>query len=383
MRIRVGRYRASVYREGGAWTGAVSLGRMPDGRRRRLKRKAATAEEVRVKLRQAVRDLDRGLRGARSYRVEHAVNDFLTGLAALGRADSTLAAYRTLVDVHLIPQLGKSRLVDLTADEVEEWLHGRARKLAPATLRTVHSLLKRAVRRAQRHDKVTRNVAALVDTPLGRRPGRPSRSLTFDQACALLSAAIHGGHRLGPYVVVGMVTGLRTEELRALRWEDVDLIARTVVVVRADRIGTDTKTPASRRGLHLPHLAIHAFEAARARQAADKLAAGAGFRDHGLVFCRDDGAPYSAEHVRNGFKKITARAGLDPRWCPRELRHTFISVLSDNDVAPDKLAALAGHSSVHTTLTVYRHQIRPVIRGGTEHMDLLFTDKIRPAISAH
>lgn len=317
MRVRVGRYRASVYREGGGWTGAVSLGRMPDGRRRRLKRKAATAEEVRVKLRQAVRDLDRGLRGARNYGVEHAVNDLLTGLAGLGRADSTLATYRTLVDVHLIPQLGKIRLVDLTADQVEEWLYGRAKKLAPATLRTVHSLLKRAIRRAQRHDKVTRNVAALVDTPLGLRPGRPSRSLTFDQACVLLSSAIHGGHRLGPYQVVGMMTGLRTEELRALRWEDVDLAARTVVVVRAARIGADTKTPASRRGLHLPHLAIHALEAARSRQAADKLAAGAGYRDHGLVFCHDDGTPYTAEHVRNGFKKITARAGLDPRVVPQ------------------------------------------------------------------
>jgi integrase len=349
---------------------------MPDGRRRRLKRKAATVQQVQVKLRRAVKDLDRGVRISRFYTVEHAVDDFLVGLAGLGRAESTLATYRTLVDVHLISQVGKTRLVDLTADHVEEWLHGRATRLAPATLRTVHQLLKRAIRRAQRHDKVSRNVAELVDTPLGRRPGRPSRSLTFEQACALLSAAIHGGHRLGPYVVMGMVTGLRTEELRALRWEDVDLTASTVVVVRADRGGGDTKTPASRRGLHLPGLAVHSLKAAQARQFADKLAAGATYRDNGLVFCHSDGTPYTAGQVRAEFKKITAQAGLDHRWCPRELRHTFVSILSDADVPPDKLAVLAGHSSVHTTLTVYRHQIRPVINGGAERMDLLFTGKI-------
>jgi len=53
-----------------------------------------------------------------------------------------------------------------------------------------------------------------------------------------------------------VTTGLRTEELRALRWNEVDPDAGTVAVYRAVRSTADTKTPKSRRVLSLPRLAV-------------------------------------------------------------------------------------------------------------------------------
>jgi hypothetical protein len=69
-------------------------------------------------------------------------------------------------------------------------------------------------------DLVGRNVAMLVDTPKGQA-GRPSKSLTLEQASALLAAA--EGTRMRAYVALCLATGIRTEEARALRWEHVDL----------------------------------------------------------------------------------------------------------------------------------------------------------------
>jgi integrase len=90
------------------------------------------------------------------------------------------------------------------------------------------------------------------------------------------------------YVVLSVTTGLRTEELRALRWDEVDLDVGTVAVYRAvravERASGDTKTQQSRRVLLLPHLTVEALREHRKRQAADRLAAGAPWRDHGLVF---------------------------------------------------------------------------------------------------
>jgi len=82
-------------------------------------------------------------------------------------------------------------------------------------------------------------VAAPVKAPTGRS-GRPSKSLTLEQAQELLRAA--GGSGLHAYVVRSVTTGLRTEELRALRWNDVDLDAGTVAVYRAVRATADAKT---------------------------------------------------------------------------------------------------------------------------------------------
>jgi len=105
-------------------------------------------------------------------------------------------------------------------------------------------------------DLVARNVAALVKAPAGRA-GRPSKSLTLEQAQELLRAA--EGSRLYAYVVLSVTTGLRTEELRALRWNEVDLDAGTVAVYRAVRAAADTKTPKGRRVLSLPQLATMGF----------------------------------------------------------------------------------------------------------------------------
>jgi len=51
-----------------------------------------------------------------------------------------------------------------------------------------HLALKRAIRHAEANDLVSRNVAALVDTPKGQQ-GRPSKSLTVEHAVAVIAAA--------------------------------------------------------------------------------------------------------------------------------------------------------------------------------------------------
>jgi integrase len=96
-------------------------------------------------------------------------------------------------------------------------------------------------------------VAALVKAP-AERAGRPSKSLTVEQAQELLRAA--AGSRLYAYVVLSVTTGVRTEELRALERNEVDLDVGAVAVYRVVRATAATKTSKSRRVLSLPLLAV-------------------------------------------------------------------------------------------------------------------------------
>ena len=139
----------------------------------------------------------------------------------------------------------------LTAGDAQETLDALAGRLSTRSLQITRNCLERAIPHAEVRDLVGRNVAALVKVPAGRS-GRPSKSLTLEQAQELLQAA--GGSGLYAYVVLSVTTGLRTEELRALRWNEVDLDAGTVAVYRAVRATADTKTPKSRRVLSLPRL---------------------------------------------------------------------------------------------------------------------------------
>jgi site-specific recombinase XerD len=81
----------------------------------------------------------------------------------------------------------------------------------------------------------------------------------------------------------------------------------------------------------------------------------------------------SAGNVRREFRRVIARAGLvGAEWTPREMRHSFVSVLSDNGMALEDLSQLVGHKGTGVTGTVYRLQIRPVMQEGATATDRIF-----------
>ncbi|MEU1299358.1 tyrosine-type recombinase/integrase [Streptomyces shenzhenensis] len=84
-----------------------------------------------------------------------------------------------------------------------------------------------------------------------------------------------------------------------------------------------------------------------------RLAADNAWEEHGQALKRVDGI----------------NAG---EWTPRELRHSFVSLLSDRGVPLEEISRLVGHSGTAVTEEVYRKQIRPVIQTGAVVMDGIF-----------
>jgi site-specific recombinase XerD len=327
VRFIIGSYEATIYREGDGYTGALSLGFDAAGKRRRIKRKGRTKAQVKDKLREVVDDLESGVTtGDGGYTVEQAVDDFLAH-GMKGKAKNTIDGYRSISENHLVPFLGAAKLKQLSADDLDRWMDDRAQVLSTRTLRLVLQLLERAIRHAQARDKVRRNVASLIMLPDGQE-GRPSKAMTLDQALTLLEeVGLRSTHRLAAYVVLSLLSGIRTEEARALTWAEVDLKAGTMAVYRSARAKGDTKTRKSRRLLQMPKRAIETLKEHRKRQAAERLQVGDLWQDHDLVFCRDDGTPLDRWQVRREFAAITRASGLGDQWAPRELRHSFVSIL--------------------------------------------------------
>lgn len=140
--------------------------------------------------------------------------------------------------------------------------------------------------------------------------GRPSKSLTLDQARALRNAAEAEGGTIGAYVVVSLLTGARTEELRALTWDHVDLdglpdaqppVPPSMEVWHSVREGGDAKTKRSRRTLALPQRCVDGLRTHRGNQ-----------DQNGLVFATSAGTELDAANVRRAFRRVTKAAGLSP-----------------------------------------------------------------------
>jgi integrase len=187
--------------------------------------------------------------------------------------------------------------------------------------------------------------------------------------------------------VLSLLIGARTEELRALTWDHVDLTGRpnadppvlpSISVWRSVREGGDTKSSKSRRTLAMALRCVAALRAHRIYQDARRKVAGARWKEHNLVFASDVGTPLDSHNVRRAFRKVVKATGLVPEeWTPREMRHSFVSLLSDSGVPLEDIARLVGHSGTAVTEAVYRKQIRPVMVEGATAMDRIFPSENR------
>ncbi len=359
----------------GRWRGVVSLGSGPDGRRIRRKVSGKTRAVVQDRLRTLHGDLDAGVRAQPNYTLRRAADDWLRdGLD--GRSAKTIKKNENVL-APILTAIGARRLRELTAADVHQALTTMAARYSTAAVAMGHNALTRAVRYAEARDLVGRNVATLVDTPKGQA-GRPSKSLTLDHASALLAAATDA--RMHAYIALCLATGIRTEEARALRWEHVTFgdpqtdppVPASAAVWRSVRSHGDTKTEKSRRTLALPQMAADALRAHKEQQAAGRLAAGALRSEQDLVFATRSGATLDAANVRREFRAVCKAANIGEHWTPRELRHSFVSLMSTSGVPVEEIARLAGHSSSRTTEVVYRRELRPVLTTGAEIMDKIF-----------
>ncbi|MEU8102264.1 site-specific integrase [Nonomuraea muscovyensis] len=172
-----------------------------------------------------------------------------------------------------------------------------------------------------------------------------------------------------------MLLGARTEELRALTWSHVNLDGTppSIMVWRSVREGGDTRK--SRRTLAMPKRCVDALKLHRERQDVARKAAGASWQDNNLVFASKVGTELDSHNVRRSFRAVLKKADLNEKeWTPREMRHSFVSLLSDSGIPLENISRLVGHRNTLVTETVYRKQLRPMLLEGAEAMDQLFPD---------
>ena len=380
----------------GLWRGEVTLGYTEDGRRARRKVSGKTKTAVLDKLRELHSELDKGIVPKTcyaNYTVRQAVEDWLAnGLD--GRSAKTIKKNQNVLEP-ILKVIGARKLRQLSAADVRQALSKMATGYSNAAVTMGHLALKRAIRHAEANDLVSRNVATLVDTPKGQE-GRPSKSLTLDQAVAVITAAetlpvmeLRPGLKdvrrpaelMYAYIVLSLLVGVRTEEARALRWDHVHLEGDPdadppapphVALWRSVRERGETKTKRSRRTLGLPQMAAEALGALLESQAHERALAGERWQDTGLVFTTHRGTALDAGNVRKMFKRVCNAAGTGDSWTPRELRTSFVSLMSHRGVSIEEIAHLVGHASSRTTEVIYRRELRPVITTGAEIMDDVF-----------
>ena len=356
MPKRRANHEGTIYkRQDGRWVASVTL---PGGRRKSFY--GTTRQEVAQKLTLGLKArLDGMPLPSEQLKVGRYLQEWLQSTQHSVRP-STWRRYEQLLRIHAIPALGTLSLTRLEPHHIQKlYTDCLTQGLAPATVRQLHAVLRRALGQATKWGTVARNVAALVSPPRVKR--HEITPLTAAQARALLDAAQDA--RLEALYALALSTGMRLGELLGLRWQDVALdagilkVEHTLLRLRDGLQLTEPKTARSRRRIALTPQAVDALRQHRARQAAERLHLGAAWEDHDLVFANEIGKPIEAGNLlRRSFWPLLAKARLQ-RIRFHDLRHTAATLMLQQGVHPKVVSELLGHSSIGLTLDVYSHVI--------------------------
>ncbi|HEY8695656.1 MAG TPA: site-specific integrase [Chloroflexota bacterium] len=367
----------SIYkRSDGKWCAQLTL---PDGTRKYFYAATQAAAVKRLdKARRAIADHEP--LPAERLRLGAFLTDWLENTLKPRTRPLTYKYTAQKAQAHILPALGKTKMVDITTPMIQRHLNTLGKTLAPKTVKHVRDILRAALNDAVAWGLLARNPAANAQPP--RLEKRHVAPLTLGEAQQLLAAV--QSHRLAALFAVGLACGLRSAEARGLRWEDLELDAdQPVMRVRRQLQQLDgqwqlvePKTDNSRRTIPLPAVAGEALRGHRVRQLSERLKAGSEWQQPvpGLVFTDERGRPVLAQNLSRTFGTLLARAGLPERRF-HDLRHACCSLLLAQGVPPSTVMDILGHSNMATTMHIYREVSQAAMAEGVKALDFLAAER--------
>lgn len=296
---------------------------------------------------------------------------------------STFDNYAQTIKKHIVEPLGDKLMCDVTRDDILAAVR-RSAVLSESTYGAVQMFYKSIFGEAVKNGIISENPALVLPAKGGKAPTKARKSLTDEEVQILLNA-VKG---LPPYtfILLALYTGLRREEILALRWDSVDL---------------DSKTPSLtvREAWHVHKNRPYITERLKSRAAyrtvpipselAQYLKEKENTANSEYVVCNRNGGLLSGSQYSRLWKYVTTRStkpreytriapdgtktkhrvvptlgeraahnshviySIDFRVTPHMLRHTYITNLIYAGVDPKTVQYLAGHENSKITMDIY------------------------------
>ena len=340
-----------------------------------------TREELYDKEMDALEQIDNASFRCKSPTVEEYCEKWLLMQSVHVRA-TTLTDYTSKVRRHIIKELGDKRMAEVTIDDIQLALVPVSTKSA-SVYKSLVILYRSIFRSAYESHVIDDNPTIYLNAKGGGVPQKERAALTDEQAGKLIEAV----RNLPPYVfvMIGLYTGLRREEILALQWDSVflDVDAPYITVQRAWHtennrpiILTELKTKAAKRNIPLPDCLVECLKEAKAESKSEYVISNkegeplsyTQFKRLWQYIVTRTAKPRKARKLVDGkyvkymlYPKLGEKAphnpnvvySLDFEVTPHQLRHTYITNLIHSSVDPKTVQYLAGHESSKITMDIY------------------------------
>lgn len=274
---------------------------------------------------------------------------------------ATINKYQNLIDTHISPALGNTKISDLTSTVINAYLSekmkcGRLDKkggLSPSYVKSIMLIINAAIQFA-----VKEEICAPLKTPISKPTLTKSelRILSFDEQKKLEMYLRLGTDPSKLGILLSLHTGLRIGEVCALSWDDIDFINRiikvrhTVARVRntSEKTTSQTKliidspkTKASVRDIPIPSVLLS--ELVSHRKVSESK-----------YIISDKDTFVSPRTFEYRYHRILSESGVESVNY-HALRHTFATRCIEAGVDVKSLSEILGHANVGVTLNTYVH----------------------------
>ena len=283
---------------------------------------------------------------------------WLETYAATNTTLRTREGYQGNITRYIAPTIGRVEPQKLTPNQIQGMYAALLEKgLSNRTVLHVHRVLSEALKHAVRWGLLVRNPADATTPP---RAEQEELEMWDDTTIDLFLAAV-AGHRFQDFYLLALLTGMRRSELCGLKWENVDLVAGRLSVVRTlQRIAGrgllegQPKTQKSRRSIVLSPETVSLLHTIRGKQLAQQLEAGPIWQNTGYVLTQADGRPMNPIKATQEFTAIVRKVGL-PHLPLHGLRHAHATLMLTNGENPKVVSERLGHSNIAITMDIYSH----------------------------
>jgi len=233
----------------------------------------------------------------------------------------------------ILPHFKSFKLGDLKPLDIEKWQATLLKKYSGVTVKKTTGILNMILRKAVANDIIVKNPVEFADNI--KIVHQKKEPYSIEEMKSILQNS-EGWLKL--FVHLAFTTGMRTGELMALKWEDIDLEQKILYLRRSITKGvvTEVQSSTSKKNHHrmivIADFVIEILKSYKAEASCQ------------WIFPSKTGMPYNeSKAIVRYFKPLLEELGIEYKTL-YATRHTYISIMRNHGVSADWIAEIVGHS---------------------------------------
>lgn len=274
-------------------------------------------------------------------------------------------AYYNSKPYGLMNYFGKAKVRSIRTRNIQEYINYLCQHVSPKTIKNYWGLLRIFFDLAVQEGIIQREANPMlnkINRP--KQEKKPVEAYTLEEMNLILKLADKDENPDIKLILnLALLSGIRRGEMAGLKWENVNFdesyiyICESRVVVEGGKEYTKKpKTQAGIRKIYIPERLVNILKEYHKRYLENKLKCGKQFKDKGYVLSKPDGEPFSPQGISNNYLRFMERHKDEIRYLKfHGLRHTYASVLINQNTNPKTVQHNLGHADVSLTLSIYSH----------------------------